>query len=209
VLVSAGGTREALDAVRFLGNRSSGRMGVALAEEARRRGADVTLLAANLAVRVPAGIDVVETPTAAEMATQAESRRDADVVVMAAAVADYRPAEARDDKRPKDTDDWTVRLEPTQDILRTLGESRENGQILVGFAADTGEQGLDRARRKLESKRADLIVFNDVGREGIGFDKAENEVLIVSRAGERQVPRARKEAIAAAVLDAVEDLLAD
>jgi phosphopantothenoylcysteine decarboxylase/phosphopantothenate--cysteine ligase len=207
VLVSAGGTREPLDAVRFLGNRSSGRMGVAVAEEARRRGADVTLLAANLGVRVPNGIDVVDTPTAADMAAAAEQRKDFDVVVMAAAVADYRPAEQRADKRPKDTDDWTVRLEPTQDILRGLGEGRTNGQVLVGFAADQGDRGLERARQKLDSKRADLIVFNDVAREGIGFDAQDNEVVLISRAGERHVPRARKEAVAAAVLDAVEELL--
>jgi phosphopantothenoylcysteine decarboxylase/phosphopantothenate--cysteine ligase len=182
-------------------------MGVALAEGARRRGAEVTLLAANLGVRVPDGIDVVETPTAADMAAAAEERKDADIVVMAAAVADYRPAEARQDKRPKDAEDWTVRLEPTQDILRGLGESRQNGQVLVGFAADTGSTGLDRAREKLERKRADLIVFNDVAREGIGFDAADNEVVLLSRRGERAVPRARKETIAAAVLDLVEELL--
>jgi phosphopantothenoylcysteine decarboxylase/phosphopantothenate--cysteine ligase len=208
VLVSAGGTREPLDAVRFLGNRSSGRMGVALAEEARRRGADVTLLAANLAVRAPGGIDVVQTPTAAAMAAEAETRRGYDVVVMAAAVADYRPADPESGKRPKDADDWTVRLEPTDDILSRLGEGRENGQVLVGFAADAGERGLERAREKLERKRADLIVFNDVAQEGIGFDAADNAVVLISRAGERTVPRARKERVAAAVLDAVEDLLA-
>jgi phosphopantothenoylcysteine decarboxylase/phosphopantothenate--cysteine ligase len=207
ILVSAGGTREPLDAVRFLGNRSSGRMGVALAEEARRRGADVTLLAANLAVGAPRGVDVVQTPTAAEMAAEADRRRDCDVVVMAAAVADYRPAEPDAGKRPKDTDDWTVRLEPTLDILRSLGDHRENGQILVGFAADAGEQGLRRAREKLESKRADLIVFNDVAQDGIGFDAVDNEVVLISRDGERTVPRARKEQVAAAVLDAVEALL--
>jgi phosphopantothenoylcysteine decarboxylase/phosphopantothenate--cysteine ligase len=208
VLVSAGGTREPLDAVRYLGNRSSGRMGVAVAEEARRRGADVTLLAANLALTAPSGVDVVQTPTAADMAEQAAARRDdADVVIMAAAVADYRPAEPTVGKRPKDTADWTVRLEPTQDILRGLGESRENGQLLVGFAADTGETGLARAREKLETKRADLIVFNDITREGIGFDAADNEVVLISREGERTVPRARKESIAAAILDAVEELL--
>jgi phosphopantothenoylcysteine decarboxylase / phosphopantothenate---cysteine ligase len=207
VLVSAGGTREPLDAVRFLGNRSSGRMGVALAEEARRRGANVTLLAANLAVPVPRGIDVVQTPTAAEMASAASDRRDADVVVMAAAVADYRPAEPIDGKRPKDANDWSVELEPTVDILRELGTSRGNGRVLIGFAADTGEAGLARAREKLAAKGADLIVFNDVAREGIGFDSADNEVVLVSHAAERAVPRARKEAIAAAVLDAVEELI--
>jgi phosphopantothenoylcysteine decarboxylase / phosphopantothenate---cysteine ligase len=207
ILVSAGGTREPLDAVRFLGNRSSGRMGVALAEEARRRGADVTLLAANLGVPVPAGIAVVQTPTAADMAAAAEERKDYDIVVMAAAVADYRPAEQRPDKRPKDAAEWTVHLQPTQDILRGLGEGRTNGQILVGFAADTGERGLERAREKLDTKRADLIVFNDVAREGIGFDAADNEVVLISRAGEHHVPKTRKEAVAAAVLDAVEELL--
>jgi phosphopantothenoylcysteine decarboxylase / phosphopantothenate---cysteine ligase len=209
VLVSAGGTREPLDAVRFLGNRSSGRMGVAVAEEARRRGAAVTLLAANLGVRVPRGIDVVQTPTAGDMAREALARRnETDIVVMTAAVADYRPAEAQEGKRPKDTGDWTVRLESTQDILRELGAARSDGQILVGFAAEAGDHGLVRAREKLEAKRADLIVFNDVAREGIGFDATDNEVVLISRAGERSVPRARKEAIAAVVLDAVEEMLA-
>jgi phosphopantothenoylcysteine decarboxylase/phosphopantothenate--cysteine ligase len=208
VLVSAGGTREPLDAVRFLGNRSSGRMGVALAEEARRRGASVTLLAANLGVAVPRGIDVVQTPTAADMRAAAEMHSDADVVVMAAAVADYRPTEPIDGKRPKDEQGWSVELEPTVDILRELGAARSNGQVLVGFAADTGETGLARAREKLATKGADLIVFNDVARDGIGFDATDNEVVLVSSLDERAVPRARKEAIAAAVLDAVEDLLA-
>jgi phosphopantothenoylcysteine decarboxylase/phosphopantothenate--cysteine ligase len=208
VLVSAGGTREPLDAVRFLGNRSSGRMGVALAEEARRRGASVTLLAANLGVEVPRGIDVVQTPTAAAMRTAAETYQDADVVVMAAAVADYRPARPIDGKRPKGEQSWSVELEPTVDILRELGAARGNGQVLVGFAADTGETGLARAREKLATKGADLIVFNDVARDGIGFDAADNEVVLVSSRDERAVPRARKEAIAAAVLDAIEDLLA-
>jgi phosphopantothenoylcysteine decarboxylase/phosphopantothenate--cysteine ligase len=209
VLVSAGGTREPLDAVRFLGNRSSGRMGVALAEEARRRGASVTLLASNLGVAVPRGVDVVQTSTAADMRAAAETHRDADVVVMAAAVADYRPAEPIDGKRPKDDQGWSVELEPTVDILRELGAARSsNGQVLVGFAADTGETGLARAREKLATKGADLIVFNDVARDGIGFDAPDNEVVLVSSRDERAVPRAGKEAIAAAVLDAVEDLLA-
>ena len=208
VVVSAGGTREPLDAVRFVGNRSSGRMGVAIAEEARRRGAAVTLLAANLGVPVPRGVEVVQTPTAADMQAAAEERRDADVVVMAAAVADYRPAEPIDGKRPKSEQDWSVVLEPTVDILRALGAGRRNGQVLVGFAADRGETGLARAREKLATKGADLIVFNDVGSEEIGFDAVDNEVVLISRADERAVPRARKEVIAAAVVDAVEALIA-
>lgn len=208
VLVTAGGTREPLDAVRFLGNRSSGRMGVALAEEARRRGAEVTLLAANLAVEPPAGVTVVQTATAAGMAEEALARREADIVLMAAAVADYRPAEERADKRSKDGGTWVVELEPTEDVLAELGRRRSNGQVLVGFAADHGVEGLERARAKLVAKAVDLIVFNDVSWPEIGFDAAENEVVIVSADGERRVEKAPKPRIAAAILDAVEQLLA-
>jgi phosphopantothenoylcysteine decarboxylase/phosphopantothenate--cysteine ligase len=205
VLVTAGGTREPLDAVRFVGNRSSGRMGVALAEEARRRGADVTLLAANLSVPAPAGVTVVETPTAADVAREAVARAgDSDLVLMAAAVADYRPAHAHAGKRPKDAQAWTVELEPTQDVLRELGARRANGTVLVGFAAEAGEEALDRARRKLADKRVDLVVFNDVSRGDIGFDATENEVVLVGAAGERRVPKAPKAQVAAAILDEVE-----
>jgi phosphopantothenoylcysteine decarboxylase/phosphopantothenate--cysteine ligase len=207
VLVSAGGTREPLDAVRFLGNRSSGRMGVALAEEARRRGARVTLLAANLAVPPPAGVEVVETPTAADMAREALARADAEVVLMAAAVADYAPARALAGKRRKDEAPWRLQLVPTVDILRALGAERRDGQVLVGFAADEGEAGLARARAKLAEKRVDLIVFNDIARPGIGFEAPENEVVLIFAGGERHLPRQAKERVAAAVLDAVEELL--
>jgi phosphopantothenoylcysteine decarboxylase / phosphopantothenate---cysteine ligase len=203
VLVTAGGTREPLDAVRFLGNRSSGRMGSAVAAEARRRGADVTLVASNLSVPVPVGVDVVQAPTAEDVARETLARGDADVVVMAAAVADYRPAEAEQEKRPKDDRPWTVTLEPTTDVLRELGEQRTNGQLLVGFAADRGEGGLERAREKLGNKRVDLIVFNDVSRHDIGFDAADNEVVLVSGSGERRIQKAAKERIAAAILDEV------
>ncbi|MBV8256940.1 MAG: bifunctional phosphopantothenoylcysteine decarboxylase/phosphopantothenate--cysteine ligase CoaBC, partial [Actinobacteria bacterium] len=150
VLVSAGGTREPLDSVRYVGNRSSGRMGVALAAEAARRGAEVTLLAANLAVPPPAGVEVVATPTAADLEREALPRAaEADVVVMAAAVADYRPAEAIAAKRPKDSAAWTVELEPTTDVLAAIGSRRRDGQVIVGFAADHGDRGLERAREKL------------------------------------------------------------
>ena len=203
VLVTAGGTREPLDAVRFLGNRSSGRMGSAVAAEARRRGADVTLVASNLSVPVPVGVDVVQAPTAEDVARETLARGDADVVVMAAAVADYRPAEAEQEKRPKDDRPWTVTLEPTTDVLRELGARRTNGQLLVGFAADRGERGLERAREKLGNTRVDLIVFNDVSRDDIGFDAAHNEVVLVSGSGERRIQKAAKERIAAAILDEV------
>jgi phosphopantothenoylcysteine decarboxylase / phosphopantothenate---cysteine ligase len=209
VLVTAGGTREPLDAVRFLGNRSSGRMGVALAEEARRRGAEVTLLAANLSVPVPGGVDVVDTPTAESMLEAALAQDDADVVLMAAAVADYRPAERLEDKRPKDEEAWQVTLEPTTDVLRALAERRNNGQVLVGFAADTGDKGLAHAREKLERKRVDLVVYNDVGRDDVGFDSGDNEVVLVSAAGERHVAKASKDRIAAAIVDRAEELLRD
>ncbi|TMB27208.1 MAG: bifunctional phosphopantothenoylcysteine decarboxylase/phosphopantothenate--cysteine ligase CoaBC [Deltaproteobacteria bacterium] len=207
VLVTAGGTREPLDAVRFLGNRSSGRMGAALAAEARRRGAEVTLVAANLSVPAPVGVNVVPASTADDVARETLARGDADVVLMAAAVADYRPAEREQAKRPKDGNDWTVTLEPTTDVLREVGERRTNGQLLVGFAADTGERGLERAREKLAAKRADLIVFNDVSREDIGFDSADNEVVLVSGEGERRLEKASKEQIAAAILDEVAERL--
>jgi phosphopantothenoylcysteine decarboxylase/phosphopantothenate--cysteine ligase len=208
VLISAGGTREPLDAVRYVGNRSSGRMGVALAAEARRRGAEVTLLAANLAVSAPPGVELVPTPTAADLEREALARAaEADVVVMAAAVADYRPAEAVAAKRPKDTATWTLELEPTADVLSALGERRRDGQLLVGFAAETGEAGLGRAREKLARKGADLFVLNDVSRPDIGFDAAENEVMLLTRSGERPVAKAPKEEIAAAILDEVEELI--
>ena len=205
VLVTAGGTREPLDSVRYVGNRSSGRMGVALAEEARRRGAEVTLLAANLAVPAPTGVAVVETPTAADLAREAKSR-SADIVLMAAAVADYSP-EPVEGKRPKSGEPWELTLRPTEDILRGLGASK-NGTLLVGFGAEEGEEGLERKRRMLAEKHLDLVVFNDVSKPGIGFDSPANEVVLVSTDGERAVARAPKERIAAEILDEVERLLA-
>ncbi len=207
VLVTAGGTREPLDAVRFLGNRSSGRMGVALAEAARRRGADVTLLAANLAVAPPAGVDVVQTPTAADVRREALARADADVVLMAAAVADYRPAEQIEGKRPKDAEPWALSLVPTADVAKALGASRREGQVLVAFGAEQGEDGLERKRGMLTDKNVDLVVYNDVGRDDIGFDTPDNEVVLVTRDGERPVAKASKTAIAQAILDEVERLL--
>jgi phosphopantothenoylcysteine decarboxylase/phosphopantothenate--cysteine ligase len=207
VLVTAGGTREPLDSVRFLGNRSSGRMGVALAEEARRRGAEVVLLAANLAVPAPVGVETIPTPTAETMLDAALALPDVDVALLAAAVADYRPAAAIAGKRPKEADTWTVELEPTGDVARTLGERKRPGQVLVCFGAEHGEEGLARKRAMLETKNADLVVFNDVGRADVGFDAADNEVVLVARDGERAVAKAAKATVAAAILDEVERLL--
>jgi phosphopantothenoylcysteine decarboxylase/phosphopantothenate--cysteine ligase len=205
VLVTAGGTREPVDSVRFLGNRSSGRMGVALAEEARRRGAEVTLLAANLAVGVPAGVRTIETPTADEMLAAADV--EFDLALLSAAVADYRPAEFVAGKRAKSADGWTLELEPTVDIARTLGERKRPGQVIVAFGAEHGEAGLARKRGMLEEKNVDLVVYNDVSRSDIGFDASENEVVLVRRGGERRVPKASKAAVAAAILDEAEQLL--
>jgi phosphopantothenoylcysteine decarboxylase/phosphopantothenate--cysteine ligase len=206
ILVTAGGTREPLDDVRFVGNRSSGRMGVALAEEARRRGAEVTLVAANLTMPAPGGMELVPAPTAADVEREVLARAvDADVVVMAAAVADYRPAEVAVGKRGKDRGAWTLELEPTTDILRTLGE-QENGPVLIGFAAEAGG-GIDRARQKFADKKVNLVVFNDVSRPDIGFDSEENEVTLIGRDGERRVEKAPKRAVAGTILDEIARLL--
>jgi phosphopantothenoylcysteine decarboxylase/phosphopantothenate--cysteine ligase len=182
-------------------------MGVALAAEAARRGAEVTLVAANLSVPPPAGVEVVHAPAAADLAREALARSDADVIVMAAAVADYRPGDPIDGKRPKDREQWTVALEPTEDVLAALGERRHDAQVLVGFAADEGEHGLERARQKLANKRADLFVFNDVSRSDIGFESPDNEVVLIGAHGERTVGKASKEEIAVAILDEVSTLL--
>ena len=209
VLVTAGGTREPLDSVRFVGNRSSGRMGVALADVARERGAHVTLLAANLLVPEPTGVEVVPVPTAADLRREALAREDADVILMAAAVSDYRPAESVAAKRPKSAEPWTVELVPTADVARALGAARRDHQVLVAFGAESGEDGLARKRSMLTDKNVDLVVYNDVGRDDIGFDSDENEVVLVARDGERVVPKASKTAIAHEILDEVERLLAD
>jgi phosphopantothenoylcysteine decarboxylase / phosphopantothenate---cysteine ligase len=208
VLVTAGGTREPLDSVRFIGNRSSGRMGVALAAEARRRGAEVTLVASNLTVAAPRGVEVVEAPTAADVEREVGARAEnADVVLMAAAVSDYRPSGALEGKRPKDERPWPIDLEPTADVIAGLAGLRSNGQILVAFGAGDGEAGLERKRRMLTDKGVDLVVYNDVSRDDIGFDSPDNEVVIVGRNGERRVGKAPKSRVAAEILDEVEALV--
>ena len=207
VVVSAGGTREPIDLVRFVGNRSSGRMGVALAAEAKRRGADVTLVYANGSIPPPAGVEVVPAPTAADMRREMLARGNADVVLMAAAVADYRPSKPEEGKRPKDEEMWSLDLEPTEDVLAELGAMPSNGRVLVGFAADSGERGLERAREKLANKRGNLFVYNDVSQSGIGFEAEDNELVLVSARGERRIGRRSKEECAVDILDEVEGLL--
>jgi len=207
VVVSAGGTREPIDLVRFVGNRSSGRMGVAVAAEAKRRGADVTLVYANGVAAAPAGVEVVPAQTAADVGREVLARADADVVVMAAAVSDYRPRNPESGKRPKDKEPWTITLEPTDDVLAELGRRKHNGQILVGFAAEGGEDGLERARGKLANKNGNLFVYNDVSQPGVGFESEDNEIVLLSALGERKLGRRSKEECAVAILDEVEALL--
>ena len=206
VLVTAGGTREPIDSVRFIGNRSSGRMGFALAAEAARRGAKVTLVAANVALEAVAGTTMIEVGTAAEMASVCQQRfDDCDVLLMAAAVADFRPAGATESKLKKDQGPPQVTLEATEDILSALSARRRPEQVLVGFAAEHGDGALAYARGKLERKGLDAVVVNDISVQGIGFDAAENEVTIITVDGSEQgVPRARKDRVAGAVLDQVE-----
>jgi phosphopantothenoylcysteine decarboxylase/phosphopantothenate--cysteine ligase len=208
VLATAGGTREPIDSVRFIGNRSSGRMGLALAREAARRGADVTLISANVALAPPPAVRVVEVQTAAELgAACARAFPACDVVLMAAAVADFRPAAPVAHKLKKDAGPVpTIELEPTDDVLSALAASRRPDQVVVGFAAEHGDGALAYARDKRRRKGLDAIVVNDISRSDIGFDAPENEVTIISAGGERLVPRTSKADVAAAVLDEVERL---
>jgi phosphopantothenoylcysteine decarboxylase/phosphopantothenate--cysteine ligase len=207
VLVTAGGTREPIDTVRYIGNRSSGRMGLALAEQAARRGATVRLVAANVMLAAPAGVEVIEVATAAELAKACEREFETcDVLLMAAAVADFRPRAPAQTKLKK-TDPRTVpriELEPTDDVLSTLAGRRRPGQVLVGFAAEHGDDAIAYGSEKLERKGLDAIVINDISKPGIGFDASENEVTILTRqSGERRVPRTGKDRVARAVLDEV------
>jgi len=206
VLVTAGGTREPIDSVRYVGNRSSGRMGAALAARAAARGAEVSMVCASMSVPPPPGVRVRRVQTAAELqaACQAEFPR-CQVLLMAAAVADFRPAAPVAHKLKKDAGlPRTIELEPTEDVLLALAGSRRPDQVVVGFAAEHGEQGLASARQKLARKRLDAIVVNDVSRSDIGFEADANEVVILTAAGERRVERAPKERVADAVLDEVE-----
>jgi phosphopantothenoylcysteine decarboxylase/phosphopantothenate--cysteine ligase len=208
VLVTAGGTREPIDSVRFLGNSSSGRMGLALAGAARARGAEVTLIAANVALPAPADVAWREVLTAAELQRACEEEFPAcDVLLMAAAVADFRPVAPAPGKIKKAGHDrLRLELEPTPDVLCGLAAGRRPGQTLVGFAAEHGERALDCGREKLTAKSIDAVVVNDISRADIGFDAHANEVTIVTAAGEQHVPRAPKALIAEAILDAVEGL---
>jgi phosphopantothenoylcysteine decarboxylase / phosphopantothenate---cysteine ligase len=208
VLITAGGTREPIDAVRYVGNRSSGRMGFAVAEEAAALGAEVTVIAANVALARHPRVRYLDVETAAQLRDAAIAEFGAtDVLVMAAAVADFRPAVAVDGKVKKTgRDELELVLERTEDVLSGLASTRTPGQTLVGFAAEHGAGALDYGRDKLVRKGLDAVVVNDISQPGIGFDATDNEVVIVTAGGDEPVPRGTKAEVARAILGTVERL---
>ncbi|HYM45832.1 MAG TPA: bifunctional phosphopantothenoylcysteine decarboxylase/phosphopantothenate--cysteine ligase CoaBC [Solirubrobacteraceae bacterium] len=210
LLITAGGTREPIDSVRFVGNSSSGRMGLALARAALARGAQVTVIAANVALARPQGVGWRDVVTAAELQRACEEEFPAcDVLLMAAAVADFRPKTPEPGKIKKaGREGLELALEATADVIAGLAERRRPDQTLVGFAAEHGEHAVRCGQRKLADKRLDAVVVNDVSRDDIGFDVDHNEVSIVTAHGRRDVPRAAKSLIAGAVLDVVQELRA-
>ncbi len=202
MLITAGGTREALDPVRFLGNRSSGKMGYAMAEAAQRRGARVILVSAPTALRPPANVEVVPVVTTQQMRDAVLGRLDqATIVIKAAAVADYRPR-AQADQKLRRSGPLTLELEPTEDILAAVVEQRRPGMLVVGFAAET-EDVLAHGRDKLLRKGADAIVLNDVSREGVGFDSDRNAVTFLTRDRSIELPEMTKRELADQILDEI------
>ncbi len=208
VLITAGGTREPIDPVRFIGNRSSGRMGLALAAAAARRGAEVTLIAANVALPAPPGIRRIDVETADQLGGAARRLfQTSQVLLMAAAPADFRASQVAKSKL-KRQDTFDLHLLPTEDILASLAASRAEHQTIVGFAAEHGGEGIDRARSKLSRKGADLIVLNDVSDPSIGFESGQNAVTLIDKSSETVVPTASKDSIADTILERVDQLRA-
>jgi len=208
VLVTAGGTREPIDAVRFLGNRSSGQMGFALADAAADLGASVTVVAANVALARDPRVHYIDVQTAAELQAACEAQfADADVLLMAAAVVDFRPTAQIEGKLKKGGEQQLeIALQRTPDILAGLAALRRAGQTLVGFAAEHGDGALAHGRSKLARKGPDAVIVNDISRSDIGFDSVDNEVTIITTSGETHVARTSKAQVAHAVLDAVIEL---
>ncbi len=203
VLVTAGPTQEAIDPVRYLSNHSSGKMGFALAEAAVERGARVVLVSGPVALPTPPGVERIDVTTAGEMLAAATSHGNADVIIAAAAVADYRPSEAAPQKIKKSDADLVLRLRKNPDILATLAGGRREGQTFMGFALET-ENGRENALRKLQEKRLDWIVLNDPGDEGAGFGTDTNRVTLLGRDGtERALPLMSKRDLARVLIDAI------
>jgi phosphopantothenoylcysteine decarboxylase/phosphopantothenate--cysteine ligase len=206
VLVTAGPTREPIDPVRYIGNRSSGKMGYALAEAASRRGAKVILISGPTALKPPSSAEVIQVQTAQQMRDAVMTHFDrATIVIKAAAVADFTVRAA--DEKIKRKGPMTLELEPTTDILAELG-AKKGSRIVIGFAAETSDV-LANARKKLESKSLDAIVLNDVSQPGIGFDSERNAVTILTQAGAETVPETSKWEVAHRVLDAIVKVKAD
>ncbi len=208
VLITAGGTREPIDSVRFVGNRSSGRMGLALAQAALERGARVTVIAANVAQPPPPGVACVRVETAAQLECACQKEiHGCDILLMVAAVADFRPSAPTQGKIKKaGRERLSLELEPTSDVLKGLAANRRKDQTLVGFAAEHGQGGLEHARAKLECKNLDAVILNDISRAEIGFEVDDNEVTILTRQGEEHVAMASKARVAHAILGAIQRL---
>lgn len=209
VLVTAGGTREGIDPVRYIGNRSSGRMGLALAERARKRGAEVTLITANVNRPAPGGVRRVEVESTEDLARACREQFPAhDLLLMAAAPADFTVSGSSNEKLSRSGGEFTLTLVPTEDILAGLSANRIEGQTVVGFAAQHGGDAIGRARHKLEKKGADMIVLNDVSDPTIGFDSNQNAVTLITAEGEKEVARAPKTEIADRIIDRALELRA-
>src|SRR4051794_30585496 len=205
VLVPAGGAREPIDSVRYIGNRSSGRMGIALAAAAARKGADVTLIAANVSLAEPPGVHRIDVENGEELARAAQAEfPNSHVLLMAAAPADFRASEIATGKLTRD-DSLDLHLEPTEDIHASLTATKTDQQTVVAFAAEAGEN-IDRARDKLTRKKADLIVLNDISNPAIGFESQENAVILIDSASADPVPQASKDTIADTILERVDQL---
>ena len=206
VLITAGATMEAIDPVRFITNHSTGKMGVALSEAAIRRGAKVTLVAAHMEVLPPYFADVVKVSSAEEMYEEVTKRQaDTDIIIKAAAVADYTPIEVATEKVKKSDGDMSIALKRTKDILGYLGEHKKDGQVIVGFSMET-ENMLENSKKKLAKKNADMIVANNLKTEGAGFGVDTNVVTIITRDDIKELPKMSKAEVANAVFDSVLDL---
>ena len=203
VMVTAGATRESVDPVRFLTNHSSGKMGYAVARAASRRGADVTLVSAHAEIAPPSHVELVQTETARQMFEEVSARAgEQDIIIKAAAVADYRPAEVSGDKVNKKDGEMSLRLERTEDTLAWLGEHKPAGQFLCGFSMETKDL-LENSRKKLEKKNLDMIAANNLKIEGAGFGVDTNVLTLITAEGERQLPIMSKEKAAHCLLDAI------
>ena len=203
ILVTAGPTVEAVDPVRFITNRSTGKMGYAIAKIASLRGADVTLVSGPVSIEPPRFVNVINVESAEEMFNEVSSKADSmDIIIKAAAVADYTPVSVADEKIKKKDGDLSIPLKRTKDILKYLGENKKENQFICGFSMET-ENLLENSKKKLEKKNVDMIVANNVKVEGAGFGVDTNVVTLITKDGYKELPQMSKEDVAAAILDAI------